>query len=319
MNARRPLLLLLLVLVVGGFLYWALSRNHRTTRSVSGTIETDEVHVASRYGGRVTAVHAGEGASLAPGQPIATLEAAELLAQRDRLAAQLQELANGPRAEEIAAALAEREALAAQRTFARAEEQRARELFADNTISATELDQAVSRANALAKSQTAAEQRYLLLKTGTRPEQLEQARAQLAELEAHIAELSITAPAAEVTLEVLNVKPGDVVAPNQPIATLLLTDRLWVRVFIPELWLGRVGVGQEVSVRVDSHPDRTFTGVIEQINRQAEFTPRNVQTVGERVKQVFGVKVRLPEETGILKAGMSVDVEFPHVPPVPTD
>ena len=53
-----------------------------------------------------------------------------------------------------------------------------------------------------------------------------------------------------------------------------------------------------------------FRGEIEQINRAAEFTPRNAQTTEERIKKVFGVKIRLANEDGQLKAGMSADVEF---------
>jgi len=54
--------------------------------------------------------------------------------------------------------------------------------------------------------------------------------------------------------------------------------------------------------------------VVEQVAREAEFTPRNVQTVGERVKQVFGVKVKLDNTEGHLRAGMAADVVFPGVP-----
>lgn len=318
MNARRPLLLLLMVLAIGGALYWALSRDHRATRTVSATIETDDIRVASRYGGRVVSIQAHEGETLVAGQPILMLEAPELAARRDHAAAVLREREHGPRTEEIAAALAEREALTAQLAYARAELERARELFADQTISATERDQAVSRADALTKSQAAAEQRYQLLQTGTRPEQLDQARASLAELESMLKELTITAPT-NTTCELIHVKVGDVLAPGQAAATLLLADQLWVRVYVPELWLGRISVGEDVAVRVDSHPDAIFRGRIVQINREAEFTPRNVQTVGERVKQVFGVKVSLPTENGVLKAGMAADVEFPGVPRVPSD
>jgi HlyD family secretion protein len=115
-------------------------------------------------------------------------------------------------------------------------------------------------------------------------------------------------------LEVLSVKVGDVLAPNQAVATLLLTNHLWVRVFVPEPWLGHIQVGDTAKVRVDSFPGKDFAGVVEQIQRSAEFTPRNVQTVGERVKQVFGVKVRLDQREGHLRAGMATDVFFPNVP-----
>jgi len=118
-------------------------------------------------------------------------------------------------------------------------------------------------------------------------------------------------------LEVLQVKVGDVLAPNRGVATLLLTGHLWVRVFVPETWLGRIRLGQPLAVRVDSLPGREFEGTIEQISRAAEFTPRNVQTVEERAKQVFGVKVRLKNEQDLLRAGMSADVIFPDAPPPP--
>jgi HlyD family secretion protein len=97
------------------------------------------------------------------------------------------------------------------------------------------------------------------------------------------------------------------------VATLLLTNHLWVRVFVPEPWLGHIQLGERVTVRVDSDPGKDFTGVVEQIARAAEFTPRNVQTVGERIKQVFGIKVRLDSREGKLRAGMAADVTFPNV------
>ncbi len=67
-------------------------------------------------------------------------------------------------------------------------------------------------------------------------------------------------------------------------------------------------------MRVDSFPGKEFEGRVEQISRVAEFTPRNVQTMDERIKQVFGVKVWLPNQEGQLRAGMSADVSFPGVP-----
>ena len=73
-------------------------------------------------------------------------------------------------------------------------------------------------------------------------------------------------------------------------------------------------LGDTVKVRVDSDPGREFAGTVELVAREAEFTPRNVQTVGERVKQVFGVKVRLDNREGTLRAGMAADVVFPKVP-----
>lgn len=288
--------------------------DHRpNSNSISGTIETDEARVASRYGGRVAKILAQEGDGLSGGQIIVELDAAELHARRGQIAAQLAEAEAGPRKEEIATAQAEWEAQVAQLDLARLERKRADDLFAAKTISETERDRAAVNAQALEKGGAAARSRYDLLLAGTRPERLALVRAQLAELDTQLGEMKISAPT-NCVLEVLSGKVGDVLAPNQPVATLLLPNHLWVRVFAPEPWLGYIKLGDAVKVRLDSFPGQDFAGAVEQIQRSAEFTPRNVQTVGERVKQVFGVKVRLDNAAGQFRAGMAADVAFPNVP-----
>src|SRR5262249_17801310 len=122
-------------------------------------------------------------------------------------------------------------------------------------------------------------------------------------------ETQVVAPTA-ATVEVLDVRPGDLVAPNTPVATLLERDQIYVRIYIPETELGHVQLGQKAEVRVDSFPKEVFEGVVEQINQQAEFLPRNVQTREERVHQVFGVKVRINETSGKIRAGMAADVKL---------
>ena len=306
---------LLIALTASSLLQSACTEWPRKERSsVSGTIESDETHVASRYGGRVEKTLAQEGGTLVAGQVIVELEASELRARRDQAAAVLAELEAGARKEEIAAAKNDWESLSAELEFTKIDAKRARELFEQRTISEAERDRAVSRATSLEKSVAAAKARYDLLLAGTRPERIAQARAQLAELDAQLREMKIVAPTNSV-LEVLSVKVGDVLPPNREVATLLLAH-FWVRVFVPEPWLGHIKLGQKVEVRVDSFPDQTFSGTVEQISRTAEFTPRNVQTVEERIKQVFGVKIRLPNDDGRLRAGMSADVLFANMSPI---
>jgi HlyD family secretion protein len=300
------------ILAIGiAILLVSCSKNDQP-QTVSGTIETDEARIASRYGGRVEKILAREGDSLTNGQIIIELNAAELKARRNSAEATLNELIAGPRREEIATAKADWESQKAQLEFAEAERKRAEELFAQKTISAAERDQAVSRAQTLEKTVAAAKSRYDLLLAGTRSEQIARARAELATIDAQLAEMQLAAPSNSV-LEVLRVKIGDVLAPNQEAATLVLNDYIWVRVYVPETWLGYIKLGETVNVRVDSFPEKDFKGEVEQIARAAEFTPRNVQTTAERIKQVYGVKVRLDAKTD-LRPGMAVDVYFPNVP-----
>jgi len=145
--------------------------------------------------------------------------------------------------------------------------------------------------------------------SGNRREDVAAARAALAYDEARFRERQVLAPAA-ATVEVLDVRPGDLIPPNTPIATLLERDQIYVRIYIPETEIGRVHIGQKAEIRVDSFPNQVFQGAVEQINQQAEFLPRNVQTREERVHQVFGVKVRIDDTSRRVLAGMAADVKL---------
>jgi HlyD family secretion protein len=272
--------------LAGIALFFTACQPHKDT--VSGTIEVDEVHVAPRAAGRVEQIFAQEGDHLHSGQEIARLDAAELRARRDLAQAQ------------IDAAIHDADAHAAQLDFMRADARRQEDLLKSKTVSPNEAERARSAATAEEKSLEAARMRVV------------QSRAQLAEIDAEMREMQILAPN-DCVLEVLNVKVGDVLAPNQEVATLILPQHLWVRVYVPEPWLGRIKRGDVVRVRVDSFPLEDFSGTVEQVNRQAEFTPRNVQTVEDRIRQVFGVKIRLQNRDDKLRAGMAADVVFASI------
>jgi multidrug resistance efflux pump len=162
-----------------------------------------------------------------------------------------------------------------------------------------------------------AQANYNLLLAGTRSEDIGAAEARkaealgkLQEIEASLREAVVQAPE-RVVVEVLSVRPGDLVAPNQPMIRVLRADDLWVKAYVPETQLGKVRLNQEVQVTIDSYPDRRFTGTIIQVASEAEFTPRNVQSPDERRYQVFGIKVRVPDPQGIFKSGMAAEVTVP--------
>jgi HlyD family secretion protein len=79
---------------------------------------------------------------------------------------------------------------------------------------------------------------------------------------------------------------------------------MWVRIYVPEPKVGLVHVGQTATFTVDTFPNRTFKGKVVDVSNQAEYTPRNVQTLDQRSEQVFGVKVEI-EPTPELKPGMA--------------
>jgi HlyD family secretion protein len=260
-------------------------------------------------------------------------EIAEARAAAGQAKAEYDQRKNGYRQEDIDAAQADLDRANADEVRARLDAQRYDALAEKDLVSKQQRDTAdanwkmalAQRANYQhkldqlrrgyrAEEIAAAEARYRQtqatlekLENGNRVEDISSAKAALAFDEARFRERQVLAPAA-ASIEVLDVRPGDLIAPNTPIATLLERDQIYVRIYIPETEIGRVHLGQKAQIRVDSFPKQVFDGAIEQINQQAEFLPRNVQTVEERVHQVFGVKVRIDDTSHRVRAGMAADV-----------
>ena len=242
---------------------------------------------------------------------------------------------NGYRREDIAAAQADLERAKAEEMRTKLDFDRYEALAKKDLVSKQQRDTAEANWKVALAQRETAQQKLDELQRGYRPEEIasaearyQQAQATLEKLErgnrredvelakagyaydqARYRERQVTAPSA-ATVEVLDVRPGDLIAPNTPVATLLERDQIYVRIYIPETEIGRVQIGQKAEVRVDSFPKEVFNGVVEQINQQAEFLPRNVQTREERIHQVFGVKIRIDDPSGRVRAGMAADVKL---------
>lgn len=249
----------------------------------------------------------------------------------------------GPRDQEIAAAAAELEAARADEKLADEEHERSRRLVRQSVDSRAMYASALAALNRLRSRSRAAQARLDLLEAGSRAEDIDEARAdldrlkaqyrlvvegprpedrliakarldeaqrKLAEVEVHIRE-SVVRAAEPALVELVTVRPGDLVAANQPVVKALRRDDLWVKTYVPETELGKVRLGQAVQVTVDSHPGRRFEGRIAHIAGESEFTPRNVQTVDERRHQMFGVRVRVEDPQGVYKSGMAAQVHVP--------
>ncbi|HEY4056938.1 MAG TPA: efflux RND transporter periplasmic adaptor subunit [Kofleriaceae bacterium] len=167
--------------------------------------------------------------------------------------------------------------------------------------------QAAARAN---EAQAAAK----LVASGARVEDIraaqalvDSAKARVDQLDVMLAELQVKAPVA-ARVESLQLRPGDILAPNATAATLLEDDQLYVRLYVPETEIGRIKVGDQVPIRVDSF-DRTFKGKVDHIDAQGEYSPRNLQTADERADQVFAARIALIEGKDDLRAGMAATIE----------
>src|SRR5579885_2516886 len=314
--------------------------NRDNTLRGSGTVEARNIRVGSKIGGRndqelLASLNQSRASALKAERGYRPEEIAEMRAAAMQAKADYEEKKNGYRQEDIAAAQADLDRAKAEEVRTRLDFQRYDALAQKDLVSRQQRDTAEANWKvALAQQESAqhkldelkrgyrpeeiasAEARYLQAKAalekyerGNRPEDIAEAKAAYAYDEARFRERQVVAPA-NATVEVLDVRPGDIVAPNTPVATLLERDQIYVRIYIPETEIGRVQVGQKAEVRVDSFPREVFHGVVDQINQQAEFLPRNVQTAEERVHQVFGVKIRIDDTSGRVKAGMAADVRL---------
>jgi HlyD family secretion protein len=361
MKRKWPVLLVVVLGILTAAAYSAgWFRKEAGLRS-SGTVESRNIRVGSKIGGRIEKVLVREGDFVEPGQVLITFDDKELQAalSESRAAAEkstrgfrVEEIAearaaaaqakaeyeqrkNGYRQEDIDSAKADLDRAAADETRANLDYQRYEALAQKDLVSKQQRDAAEATWKmSLAQKQSAehrldelqrgyrheeiaaAQARYHQTEAtldkferGNRPEDIAAARAALAMDEARYRERQVLAPAA-ATVEVLDVRPGDLIAPNTPVATLLERDQTYVRIYIPETQYGQVRVGQKAEIQVDSFPKQIFHGVVEQINQQSEFLPRNVQTREERVHQVIGIKVRIDDPTHRVLAGMAADVKL---------
>lgn len=259
----------ILILIVAILLGSIYYTQHRAVPlKVSGFVEAYEIRVGSRVGGRVASAPAIEGAAVHKDDLLIELEPYDLLAQQGQAQAQLQ---SAQASEELA-----------KLTF-----DRINSSFLANATSAADRDRAQSE-----------------LKNAAAEKDLRQ--YELDQIGDQIKELKITAPVNGV-VEAVDLRPGDIIAPNAPVLSVLDTSQLWVRAYVPENHLD-LKIGQKVPVVLDSFPGRQFHGHISFIARQGEFTPDNIQTPDERSKQVFAIKVTLDDGLDVLRPGMAADV-----------
>jgi multidrug resistance efflux pump len=139
--------------------------------------------------------------------------------------------------------------------------------------------------------------------------QVDLAQAALAVLDVQISKFTITAPTDGILLTRI-IQPGELAAPGAALLILGQAAEKTITVYIPEDRYGLITLGQIAEVSVDSFPEIRFKAEVIHIADQAEFTPRNVQTVEGRKNTVFAIKLSVEDPDGRLKDGMPADVSF---------
>lgn len=261
-------------------------------------------------------------------------------AKRDRAAAVLARLVAGPRTKEIEIAREELNRAMAQMEWAESEYRRLADLQERNNTAPVELPSALRTLKSSRADVAAAQQQLALLEEGSRAEDIAEARALLSEVEQGLSmmesgfraediaqsqakvtaaeasvaairvrldETTVTSPC-DCVVEAIELRPGDLVAPNAPSVSLIDLSRLWLRAYVPERFLAYAQPDRSVPLRIDGFSNTNIAGRITFVAKEGEFTPRNVQTPEERGQQTFRIKVLIESPPPHLRVGTAGDV-----------
>jgi HlyD family secretion protein len=327
-KAAIPIVLVLLILIAIVWYWRSRDGGNGDAPSASGTVEATEARLGFQFAGRIAEILVREGQAVRADAVLARLDDAELEARRRQATARvaaaealLVELQRGSREEEIAQAAAAVEAARQRYADAQRDRERNRRLYEGGAISLELYQKSATQAEVQEAQLKQAAQQLQLVREGPRQERIEAQRAQVAEAraalsaaEAALANTTIVAPNSGV-VTVRHHEPNEIVAPGQPVLTLMDPSDRWVRIYVPEHRIGAIRLGSPAVIRSDTYPDKRYSGRVIYISPVAEFTPKAVQTTEERVRLVYAVKVRIEDEPELeLKPGMPADVTLQMAP-----
>jgi HlyD family secretion protein len=275
---------ILLVVLIS---YLTISRRKDTDKLIlSGVVESVQRDLSFRIPGLITAINYDEGDLVDSGAAIASLDSSELAASADQVQ------------KSYLATKANIGQLNVQLSMVNRNLNKVSELLKSGAANQTQFDDLSDQ-----KRQLQAQLEY-----AAKNLESQQAMVDLAAIRK-----SYTVLASPIKGKVISrqYEPGEVAVTGSPVVSLADLDNLTIRIYLPEIYLGRVQLGKEIAIEIDSHPGKLFTGKITFISDKAEFTPKNVQTKQERVKQVFAIKVSCNSQGGILKPGLPCDVMIP--------
>jgi len=297
----------------------------------NGRIEGDHITIASKFSGRVQELLAREGDTVHAGQVLVRLDDVQTRTRVEQarrgfeaLESQVQTAHTSlavlnlevPLAIEaadagISSARAAVDKARAVEDEARHDMERMRPLIAEQAVSRQQLDQAEVRWSVAKSEITAARSRltqavkelaqvelgWKRIRTKenevvTWERQRDQAEAATAEAESILADLTIVAPTSG-TITTRMVNTGEVVVAGAPLLELVDLDRLYLKVYVPEVQIGKLRLDLPARIYTDAFPDQPFDATVRYIAAKAEFTPKEVQTRDERVKLIYAVKLYL--------------------------
>lgn len=298
----------------------ACDRNRSNLIESTGTIEATEVDIRAEASGKILKLHYDEGDWVRRGDVLAEidhekldLQLAEAKARLAEADARLTLLVKGLRDKEVQRAYEsylESEVLLKD---SKREYGRIQRLFDQEVVDLATRDKTEAAYQAAQKRHEIAKKNYEIAVEGSRAEEIaagkalkEAADAQVRLIEQQIEDATAAIPIDGVISE-RYVELGEFVSLGTLLATVIDLKHVWVMAYLSEKNLGKVKLGQQGTIMIDSFPHKEFIGKVTYISPEAEFTPKNIQTKEERVKLVYGVKIEADNPDQELKVGMPAD------------
>ncbi|QFU77969.1 HlyD family efflux transporter periplasmic adaptor subunit [Halioglobus maricola] len=286
-----------------------------------GTLERDRVILKATANEIIIDQPVPEGTQVTEGTLLAQLDdtrqkamVARARAEVGRAAAQLEELRNGARPEDIAAASARVAGAKAALIEARASYARAVSLVQQKLAAQARLDSALAGRDEAEAALESAEEELLRLTNGTRQEQLDAGAATLQSAEAQLAleehllsELSVVATR-NGYLDSLPWNVGERVNRGATLAVVLAGDKPYARVYVPEPWRARLAIGDNYPVHIDG-AEGPFSGQLRWIATDPAFTPYYALNASDRARLVYMAEFDL-EQGESLPTGVPVQVHL---------
>jgi HlyD family secretion protein len=292
-----------------------------------GTLEWDRITVPAAAAETIVAVHVREGQQVQAGTSLLQLEPTRTAAQLQALQADaaragqvLDELRQGPRNEDIAQARANLAAVRAQAEDAAAYYRRLQPLGRQQLVAAADVDRARAAAGNAQGVVRAAEQALLALEHGTRVEEIAQGESALQAAQAlasgqaeTLRRLDLLAPRAG-RVDALPYRLGDQPPVGAPLAVLLVGDRPYARVYLPEPLRVRVRVGQAATIALQGR-EGALVGRVRSIRSDPGFTPYYALSGADAARLSWLAEIELTADNDAaamtqLPAGVPVRVSF---------
>ncbi len=289
MKMRTGTILVALALLLTGAAAYVYVSNSDSELPVgfvqgNGRLEAEQVEIAPTMAGRVEQIMVAEGEMVAAGDVLVEMDTDELSAALDRAKAEVA-LARQTKAE-AKALVVQRES---EERRAEHELDRARTLLASQNISLTIFEERET-AHQVAEAVLGAAR----ARVATADSRIAAAEAEVRRISAQIEDSSLFAPMPGRVLYRL-AEPGEVVSAGGPILTLLSLEKVYMEVYLPAPDAGLLPIGAEARIVLDVLPDYAIPANVTFVSPEAQFTPKQVETISEREQLVFRVRVRIPD------------------------